>query len=864
MTSPYPTNPDYPQDTGSCTFVGKYIGLDGAPLVGKTLTVHCDAPAGLLDPANNTVITPVDLTITLDGHGAFSKVLTPTDSANLTPQNWTYTITENWPGGRQFSLQAPSGTTVNVTTQRPVPTSSGTPIALAIGGGGGGAGTVKTVNSQDPDSQGNVSLTAAAVGAASTTDLAGEASTRANADAAEASARTAADNAETTARQAADTNLQNQINSITASGGGSVTAEAQARANADAAEAAARQAADQTLQNNIDAETSRAEGAETTLQTNIGNEATRATGAEASLQNQINNLGAGTGGGGSLPSGWVPLSGLKVGTANAAANVTYLNSVLNNAANVGNVLIVPPAGPGNAYFINSMVTITQGDIHLLGFTDQYDVSASTTGGATFRDVSGFTGAALFQVGDATHSADHCSFQGIRFSASYAANAVIDCGASVQWRNCGFYAQGGVSAAPGYAYNGADGPGGGQARCQLIDCQATGGGDAANGSIKVGGTDFILSGGRYTGGTKLFTGSGFVVTGAHFTGDSTNSANLHNTGAHNTFTGIQIDTGTSYASLYNSAVSCAFTSINFYSLTQNAGQASLPMIIADGTSGPKLANVTIMLGGSYPAFTYMIQFVGSNASKVASSTVLDDISGCNFVTSGGGGNIQKLWNITPGAYSNIVGSDALGNRYTVTGNGPEAVAAVNGVKAVSFDPATRSATAAAVGVTAGTNIIDGTLYLTKVVHPDTAITGIGKDFSAIFTSATLLAMPVYVSDGTTLALVGTIDLLSAGYNTGVSSLMTKSNSTTTINWTIPRPEMTVYVGFVQSGATAGGIRCPSGQQGVGVNDWLGTGVEPRFASGGVGITTLAGIPASIAVSALSQSSLPLGPFLVATD
>lgn len=153
MTTPYPGNANWPANFAGCTLTGKYLDLAGQPVTG-TITLSA-TPASLLDTAAALVITPAVITITLDVNGAFSVVVPATDDPDINPTGWTYSVVENFPGGRRYSIAAPSGGTVDLSVVSPVASANGTPI---IRGPRGATGPVSTVNSIAPDAAGNVAL----------------------------------------------------------------------------------------------------------------------------------------------------------------------------------------------------------------------------------------------------------------------------------------------------------------------------------------------------------------------------------------------------------------------------------------------------------------------------------------------------------------------------------------------------------------------------------------------------------------------------------------------------------------------------------------------------------------------------------
>ena len=132
MSNPYPGDPDWPTNWGGATITGTYVGLDGTPFVG-TVT-FTPAPPSILDASTMTVIIPATLTATLDVNGHFSITVPATDDPDINPTGWTYQVSENFVGGRKYSIFAPLGTTVDLSAVAPVPPADGTPIIVGPAG----------------------------------------------------------------------------------------------------------------------------------------------------------------------------------------------------------------------------------------------------------------------------------------------------------------------------------------------------------------------------------------------------------------------------------------------------------------------------------------------------------------------------------------------------------------------------------------------------------------------------------------------------------------------------------------------------------------------------------------------------------
>lgn len=86
---------------------GKYEDVLGNPIAGQ---VRFTPRAIVTDLAYSTIVISNAVTVTLDGTGAFSVYLPPTDAAYLTPSGWTYLVAELFGTQRSYDIAVPSAT----------------------------------------------------------------------------------------------------------------------------------------------------------------------------------------------------------------------------------------------------------------------------------------------------------------------------------------------------------------------------------------------------------------------------------------------------------------------------------------------------------------------------------------------------------------------------------------------------------------------------------------------------------------------------------------------------------------------------------------------------------------------------------
>lgn len=115
-----------PVEYNLVTVYGKYIELDGDPVVGY-LTFK-PSPTIIKAMVSQAIIVPVTLQADLDENGEFSIDLPATDDPDINPGDWTYEVTEGFGPRRVYSISvhladAPS---VNIFQKAPIPEANGT------------------------------------------------------------------------------------------------------------------------------------------------------------------------------------------------------------------------------------------------------------------------------------------------------------------------------------------------------------------------------------------------------------------------------------------------------------------------------------------------------------------------------------------------------------------------------------------------------------------------------------------------------------------------------------------------------------------------------------------------------------------
>jgi hypothetical protein len=115
--------------TGAVT--GHYIDDEGTPLAGETIIFMANARRRV-DQAALTVIIPIRHIVELDVDGSFSINLPATNDADVIPIDFTYTVIEVWPYGKEFNISVPSGSTLDMSSVVSVDEDQGTVITNLV------------------------------------------------------------------------------------------------------------------------------------------------------------------------------------------------------------------------------------------------------------------------------------------------------------------------------------------------------------------------------------------------------------------------------------------------------------------------------------------------------------------------------------------------------------------------------------------------------------------------------------------------------------------------------------------------------------------------------------------------------------
>lgn len=112
MTTPYPGNANWPSTWQPCTIHGKFIGLDGTPIANGKLSL--DAPVRAVRvTGDDTVVLARTINIVLNSQGAFSMLVPASEDPDISPNSWTWTLTD--PDGNLYVFTTPVGGNIDVT-----------------------------------------------------------------------------------------------------------------------------------------------------------------------------------------------------------------------------------------------------------------------------------------------------------------------------------------------------------------------------------------------------------------------------------------------------------------------------------------------------------------------------------------------------------------------------------------------------------------------------------------------------------------------------------------------------------------------------------------------------------------------------
>lgn len=176
-----------PVNVSVCTITGKFVNADGTPTEGTVVFVP--TPLVILDvaaiPPTTIMGTPISVELDVNGAIPVGTTIPATDDPDLSPVDWTYKVifSSAYYKPENFFMNAPGGTTVDLTGVLPIPESPGVPGNIPDGSRGdinvSGNGLIwdiaaNVITSAEiaNDAVGNTELANNAVGTAEIQDLA--------------------------------------------------------------------------------------------------------------------------------------------------------------------------------------------------------------------------------------------------------------------------------------------------------------------------------------------------------------------------------------------------------------------------------------------------------------------------------------------------------------------------------------------------------------------------------------------------------------------------------------------------------------------------------------------------------------------
>ena len=84
---------------------GRFLEISGKPAVGSL--IFRPTPARMIDAKDLTSIIQTDYEIYLNDDGRFKVNLPATDDVDITPIEFTYQVTETFPGGQVYNIEVP-------------------------------------------------------------------------------------------------------------------------------------------------------------------------------------------------------------------------------------------------------------------------------------------------------------------------------------------------------------------------------------------------------------------------------------------------------------------------------------------------------------------------------------------------------------------------------------------------------------------------------------------------------------------------------------------------------------------------------------------------------------------------------------
>ena len=129
---PNPSAPQWPAEFQGARITGAFLDLLGNPIVGEVRLTP--TAVALIAGGSKKIIVGATITVPLDVNGACDFIVPATDDPDINPTGWTYSVVENFPGGRSYSIDAPTNSTRDLSAIAPVPSSNGESIVRGPAG----------------------------------------------------------------------------------------------------------------------------------------------------------------------------------------------------------------------------------------------------------------------------------------------------------------------------------------------------------------------------------------------------------------------------------------------------------------------------------------------------------------------------------------------------------------------------------------------------------------------------------------------------------------------------------------------------------------------------------------------------------
>ena len=130
VIDPFPAEPNWPAEWQGSTLTGRFLDTTGKPVKGNIKIKP--SPGAVVAALSQTIIVAATRSIALDATGEFTVDVPATDDPDMNPTGWTYLITEDFPGGRSYSITAPMNVTQDLSLIAPVPAANGATITRGL------------------------------------------------------------------------------------------------------------------------------------------------------------------------------------------------------------------------------------------------------------------------------------------------------------------------------------------------------------------------------------------------------------------------------------------------------------------------------------------------------------------------------------------------------------------------------------------------------------------------------------------------------------------------------------------------------------------------------------------------------------